>query len=131
MSRVAFAVYNIVGISVAEALLPTREAGSSDLLLVGVGSFTVFGCLGYFMSRRLLDVGWPRKLAVLAVAPALLTGMLNIPRIAATGGAKTILFATFTIVAALATIVYVGLTVALTVKGTRLVNRSNERAERG
>src|SRR5437867_477598 len=71
IGRLHFGIIQFLSLSLTEALLPHHDLSRRQLVLLVVGSISFFGFWGITVAKRLLDIGWPRPWALLALAPAI------------------------------------------------------------
>jgi hypothetical protein len=118
MNRIQYGVTQFIGISLAEALIPSHRlrAGTFTLLVAGVA--IVFGCMWITAVLRLRKIGWSKSWALLVMGPAALYVFLGLKRLGTIQASTTSLV---TVVAALcvATVAYGALTLVLVIKEPR------------
>lgn len=78
MSRVQFGIAQFVGISVAEALIPSHALNAERRTLLVAGVTLAFGFLALIAVKRLQNIGWRRQWALLVVAPATLQVLIGL-----------------------------------------------------
>ena len=78
MNRLRFGIAQFVGISLAEGLIPSHPLKMVTFGLLVTGVTLVFGLMGFIAAKRLEDIGWPRKWAMLVAGPATLNVLLGL-----------------------------------------------------
>jgi hypothetical protein len=115
IGRVSFCIFQLLSISLAEMLLPTRELSGRRFLVFAIATTALFGFMGGIAASRLLDVNWSPKWAALAVGP----GALYLIFVTRPNLFRTPLSAIPVAFLALVTVVYIGMTTLLMFKGGR------------
>lgn len=84
IGRAGFAVAQFILISLAQALLRSinsaelRHVSTQSMVLAPIGSAVVFALMYIFTAKRLLDVGWSWRWALLVSGPTLIYLLLAV-----------------------------------------------------
>jgi uncharacterized membrane protein YhaH (DUF805 family) len=124
IGRVAFCVFQLAGVSLADRLFPVHTLSAGKLSMFVAATVVLFGVMGAVAAKRLLDVKWPQAWAASAAGPCALYVIFAVPSTPHSDVFRGVLFAIPIVAFSLLTVVYGIVTIALMFKASSQISKS-------